>query len=114
MRISDWSSDVCSSDLHALQRRDGSVVEVRATCAVVTQPDGRRYRVASMLPTEETQAAETVAAAAAPRDVEAVTQIGSASGGERVWPHVSISVVAVSLQKKQIQPTQHRLLLVTL
>ena len=59
---------------HALQRRDGSVVQVRATCAVVMQPDGRRYRVASILPTEETQAAETVAAAAAPRDFEAVTR----------------------------------------
>lgn len=59
---------------HALQRRDGSVVQVRATWAVVTQPDGRRYRVASILPTEETQVVETVAATVAPRDFEAVTR----------------------------------------
>src|SRR3546814_1775795 len=28
MRISDWSSDVCSSDLHAVAAREGEVTDV--------------------------------------------------------------------------------------
>src|SRR3546814_6633211 len=43
MRISDWSSDVCSSDLHlrdaaALLAADNPALEVHAVCADFTKP----------------------------------------------------------------------------
>src|SRR3546814_18441157 len=52
MRISDWSSDVCSSDLATISHHDccggadGQVVRVQATCPVLdtsAQRDGYRY-----------------------------------------------------------------------
>src|SRR3546814_5251428 len=39
MRISDWSSDVCSSDLVESDESDGSFVKLPATIAVVTNID---------------------------------------------------------------------------
>src|SRR3546814_11683217 len=46
MRISDWSSDVCSSDLKALpgfRRRAGGDIRLREPCR---RPSARRHRVA--------------------------------------------------------------------
>src|SRR3546814_15056199 len=78
MRISDWSSDVCSSDL-----RTGDVVGgLQATQGSGVDPG----------------LAHTVGRGAGEQ-----RQIGRASCRERVCKYVSISVVAESLKKKQLQ-----------
>src|SRR3546814_18048136 len=84
MRISDWSSDVCSSDLH------------RSAC----RPDSgffrhsRRQRLCLAV-----AAGRYLAFAGAEQPDRG--EIGRASCRERVCQYVSISVVAVSLKKKQ-------------
>src|SRR3546814_5195909 len=91
MRISDWSSDVCSSDLPArrfgfAQRRQqltrlaqrADLFGAHAPCHPLGRAEQiRQYRHGGFLAVE----------------------IGSASCRERVCPYVSISVVAVSLKK---------------
>src|SRR3546814_20668116 len=93
MRISDWSSDVCSSDL--ARPRPLGLVLVQALTA-------RR----------EIESAGIVDTAGLPglRLQPAIEQIGRASGRERVCQYVSISVVAVSLKKKKTttQPSSNR------
>src|SRR3546814_1528452 len=93
MRISDWSSDVCSSDL-------------RLTFALVQTVRHRDY----FLPDGEAQ--DEPDAHAAPPSVQRtaisgalllaslVAEIGRASCRERVCKYVYISVVAGSLKKK--------------
>src|SRR3546814_20222757 len=83
MRISDWSSDVCSSDLFSFMAR--SPVRAILSCrrrglhAVAHAVLGRVHRLV------------------AARDQG---QIGSASCRERVGQYVYISVVAVPRRKK--------------
>src|SRR3546814_14171026 len=109
MRISDWSSDVCSSDLGAgiddrLEIRRLDLVELAGRRGV-DQVEQAREAVAQI-----------EAAAAAMTDVEDAPQlgvdllqvvaigvlpeIGRASCRERVCQYVSCSVVAVSLKQK--------------
>src|SRR3546814_20305188 len=95
MRISDWSSDVCSSDLFERVLAN--------TCA--GQP-GRRKGIAWILVHPGVANAirtwNTVTAALGGAEVVKVVdrEIGRASGRERVCQYVSISVGAVSLKKK--------------
>src|SRR3546814_15029666 len=85
MRISDWSSDVCSSDLqsddgdHEAEARDA---ERQVAFGVPVRRDVRRDAVVD-------------------EGDDAPGEIGRASCRERVCPYVSISVVAVSLKKKR-------------
>src|SRR3546814_12860605 len=94
MRISDWSSDVCSSDLRDVDARGLeldpelvergvsrglSVVQGDANCDLRDYPD-RAFDYAIL--SQPLQ-----------------TEIGRASCRERVCQYVSISVVAVSLKK---------------
>src|SRR3546814_15212416 len=99
MRISDWSSDVCSSDLLA---------NVYYECGATAAGDSWHAQViallelsAELLPGpssyELTQALNVAADEASPDNME----IGRASCRERVGQYVSISVVAVSLSQKQ-------------
>src|SRR3546814_12270670 len=81
MRISDWSSDVCSSDLGQQQRRQQ---ERNAPAPVV-----------------ELVAQQPLAAQDHEQRQEQAEEIGRASCRERVCQYVSISVVAVSLKKKK-------------
>src|SRR3546814_12328022 len=91
MRISDWSSDVCSSDLtrpFAVSEKmwySGSAVMITSSPGLALPPIQAPAcsMFAIMLPWE----------------------IGRASCRERVCQYVSISVVAVSLKKK----TEHDL-----
>src|SRR3546814_14662430 len=77
LRISDWSSDVCSSDLWRLRfRRSDQLHRAGAR-------HGRRHW-------------GRAPAGLRPADLR---EIGRASCRERVCPYVSISVVAVSLNK---------------
>src|SRR3546814_10486867 len=89
MRISDWSSDVCSSDLGQEPRRCRSEIGYRARRRidrVAVEPCHRRGQ----------QAAETRDAARRPGNDVIVepgggagsAQIGRASGRERVGPYV--------------------------
>src|SRR3546814_11358330 len=105
MRISDWSSDVCSSDLAA----DGEVPTDQRTDTdhgrgrppVDRQESGRcerRQHHSSRGAGELTQGVERLTGAEVHRD-----QIGSASCRERGCQYVSIAVVAVSLKKKHKQ-----------
>src|SRR3546814_12673085 len=114
MRISDWSSDVCSSDLcgrffaanaAGAEHRDPLA---RETIGVGAPPVGE---VAEALGFGLDRARE-----AAVTDLELVAgvdqQIGRASGRERVGTSVYIWVGAVSLKKKHSQmifkhKTQH-------
>src|SRR3546814_20505369 len=94
MRISDWSSDVCSSDLTylrafaAIERFEGrAALSTWLTRIAINEALGRK------------RAAERRRASL---DGNSVTmlEIGSASVRERVCPYVVISVVAGSLKKK--------------
>src|SRR3546814_13160659 len=102
MRISDWSSDVCSSDLtrvapHPHARRSFASSSPRHTVNLVNSAPVMPE--SPLLPVAEAQA--RLFAMAAPVAVEhAPLQIGRASCRERVCQYVSISVVAVPLKKK--------------
>src|SRR3546814_20990602 len=99
MRISDWSSDVCSSDLrHAAE--DVLVVHER-------QIRGGVILFRGTLRVDTPRALETLLARFAPlgytpfvRAESDGVEIGRASCRERVCQYVSISVVAVSLKNK--------------
>src|SRR3546814_19822819 len=89
MRISDWSSDVCSSDLE--------MFEIRRVFRLAMHRDGvrhaRRRRILCMgRPGQEEQQGSDQRCAH--------EEIGRASCRERVCQCVSISVGAVSLKKK--------------
>src|SRR3546814_11076593 len=101
MRISDWSSDVCSSDL--LDRRTQQAIGIlRGRRGADLDPRRVRepgFQIVAML------AARTEAETrhGANDDRDARLQIGRASCRERVCQYVSISVVAVSLKKKSMK-----------
>src|SRR3546814_15678492 len=100
MRISDWSSDVCSSDLRAVQlqgleqrhcaRLRGQALELRG-----------RQEVSGGIPDPRRAAGQLRQRLELPLEPAALRQIGRASCRERVCQYVSISVVAVSLKKKK-------------
>src|SRR3546814_16179898 len=85
MRISDWSSDVCSSDLLA-----GRIAAPALRLERADQPVGELERI--VLDVDQGQARHEA------RNLQ--HEIGRASCRERVCQYVSISVVAVSLKKK--------------
>src|SRR3546814_12396478 len=90
MRISDWSSDVCSSDL------------ARATAIQVNAEDLSDPVKMQQFAAAQGQLGGTLSRLLA--TVEAypeVKKIGRASCRERVCQYVSISVVAVSLKQKE-------------
>src|SRR3546814_13500184 len=91
MRISDWSSDVCSSDLASVKIASG-MPKVTATTIGVSAL-GRMWRASRRpKPAPSPRAASTYSFS--------LIEIGRASCRERVCQYVSISVVAVSLKKK--------------
>src|SRR3546814_12659457 len=108
MRISDWSSDVCSSDLNLLDRyRQLDVVESTDDfLGCDAQFHSRQRRAdAAMDPGAERQVIAGIAASEIQR-TRTAEEIGSASCRERVCQYVEISVVAVSLKKKKHKPVQ--------
>src|SRR3546814_15600031 len=85
MRISDWSSDVCSSDLHFVI----TLQQMRAARALLGLDQRQLAELAGLsLPTIQRMESSDG------------QEIGRASCRERVCQYVSISVVAVSLKKK--------------
>src|SRR3546814_12380755 len=104
MRISDWSSDVCSSDLQGTHQRQGGFERYRVFLVherdlLVHHPDTadrqlhrhRKHRDPLGLGRVQ-EIGELVAS---------VPQIGSGSCRERVGQYVWISVVDVSVTKKK-------------
>src|SRR3546814_14870891 len=99
MRISDWSSDVCSSDLTTTVDRivtldgdlGGAVAGQSVTLTLSDEVDCSR--------------GDVIAAADAPPEA-AAQQIGRASCRERVCQYVWISGVAGSLKKQTMKPQQ--------
>src|SRR3546814_15421747 len=111
MRISDWSSDVCSSDLPlglGLRLRcNGFLDAALGQPAFLLQPLPKLIQLhRGVAPEVEIVPGlpEIGGAAIAPAPCARV-QIGRASCRERVCQYGYISVVAVSLQKKNIQTT---------
>src|SRR3546814_14102590 len=105
MRISDWSSDVCSSDLQA-DRRDlrqggGKRPGCEAARAVRTVDPGRgrvralQGRVRRQARRGRAQPEHPAGGAQADR-----AEIGRATCRERGWQYVYISGVAVDVKKK--------------
>src|SRR3546814_12021662 len=94
MRISDWSSDVCSSDLHQVEdgqtqsRQEQGIVSDLCVVTGISQEDNGTH--------PKGQDAEH-------QRLDRGHEIGSASGRERMCHYVKISVVAVSLKTKTIK-----------
>src|SRR3546814_14285181 len=104
MRISDWSSDVCSSDLSkvdagvlALREEVTAVDEVLDVCERLIR--GRAGKGGVRLTLETDRGLRPIVAD------RIRLKIGRASCRERVCQYVSISVVAVSLKKNCRQST---------
>src|SRR3546814_19133369 len=97
MRISDWSSDVCSSDLHPTKWLAGQAFS-GPTCQDIRSAGGVAGRVdaiRSIVHSTADRRSESYSGDCA----HAADQNGRASGRERVCQSVSISVVAGSFKK---------------
>src|SRR3546814_14984749 len=110
MRRSDWSSDVCSSDLVAdrrgtsrSRRMTGGGVGYVGTPGPKPARGDAMTHARAMLDTHPSPPGTlpTDALAAVLHPLEECAQIGRASCRESVCKYVSISVVAVSLKKKE-------------
>src|SRR3546814_21083183 len=97
MRISDWSSDVCSSDLQATCDAAGSAcgcatnVKEALSPPPINLPGGVVYRIHGMDCADEIAALKREVGPPAGED----KQIGRAPARERVWQDVWISGVGV-------------------
>src|SRR3546814_13712777 len=103
MRISDWSSDVCSSDL----RVKASAVAPAKPAMTLFLPRRRTLRALdfiTVLPKLTWPSPATTTWL--PLRTERIVEIGRASCRERVCQYVSISWDAVSLKKKKTQDNQ--------
>src|SRR3546814_20165233 len=103
MRISDWSSDVCSSDLHETSRgaaAKGGTVGFFADCRSWERTSFQGLRDVERRCRRAFQAAGAISRSDS-------SQIGRASCRERDCQYVSISVVDVSLKKKAARQYQH-------
>src|SRR3546814_11868038 len=111
MRISDWSSDVCSSDLHCYTMHTYAGIQ-RLLVGFQTRKSGQQRWVnihqAPQIPTHKTLGEHTHKTSQHnPVGLILIDQasqgfeIGRASCRERVCQYVSIWVVAVSLKKKK-------------
>src|SRR3546814_15770471 len=102
MRISDWSSDVCSSDLFfrgtVACRLAGHAAKLDYVVPPAAQPGGAAARVVAPV-----SQSDSVRRGLEPEPAASgAGQIGRASCRESVCQYVSISVVAVSLKKKTL------------
>src|SRR3546814_9841615 len=97
MRISDWSSDVCSSDLRAEQMPHAVAFEEQREVE-----RAGRHGLEIIGAVEEGGAVEIGRADLAQRFEEIIGEIGRASCRERGCQYLSISVVAVSLKQNEL------------
>src|SRR3546814_14475492 len=109
MRISDWSSDVCSSDLiaaravgiatRAFEEAIRYSQERQAFGKPIAQHQAIQLKLAQMA--TKTEAARLLMIQAAQAKDRGEREIGRASGRERVWQYVSNAGAAVSFKKKK-------------
>src|SRR3546814_20513592 len=110
MRISDWSSDVCSSDLTARSRNDQVATDFRLWVRdAIDEVEAGLQGLSDMLLTRAEEHADAVMPGFTHlQSAQPVTlghhrlayhEIGRASGREQVCQYVEILGVAVSLQK---------------
>src|SRR3546814_12001487 len=96
--MSDWSSDVCSSDLVI-------VLDPCGLRIIFADPDGRPAAVEAqhdeVLGIGRMDAPFLVGREDVELDLGVAVEVGRASCRDRVCQYVSISVVAVSLKKKK-------------
>src|SRR3546814_15487761 len=108
MRISDWSSDVCSSDLSCVTMAAAGVdvakAEVKGKEVTTAEVRARGRREERM---DESVMASALEAELGRRSARIASEIGRASGRERVCKEVEITVVAGSLKKKKNE-NKHR------
>src|SRR3546814_12680249 len=112
MRISDWSSDVCSSDLRvtleitdaaraqSLPLNQEALIIALRNLVENAALHGPEHGVVTVDAEQEGFAIKDRGGGIAPEDA-AKMQIGRASGRERVCQYVLIPVVAVSLINKK-------------
>src|SRR3546814_15229984 len=102
MRISDWSSDVCSSDLAGNPVPFGVIQALGHVAADVAGRDRQTVELAHRVVLDPLHPVAQTADRRVVRE-RRIEEIGRASCRERVCQYVLISVVAVSLkQKKQL------------
>src|SRR3546814_18871051 len=109
MRISDWSSDVCSSDLPSVVMSASFTNQVLAQIELWNNPGAYGKKV-YVLPKQLDEKVAALHLAKIGATLTALTekQIGRASCRERVCQYVYISVAAVSLKKKNnTNPNKH-------
>src|SRR3546814_14831184 len=110
MRISDWSSDVCSSDLGEIGE-PGAILAAREDRRIVRRVERDRILRRALLGGVHRDDGildilEAGQHGALVRGERGLGPIGRASCRERVCQYVSSSVVAVSLKKKKKYQTQ--------
>src|SRR3546814_17313598 len=99
MRISDWSSDVCSSDLTApsrLERKRNHAQAMRDQCNAAKAGDHAKHK-RSEPPARQGLFRQH------PKRAQCDPETGRAPCRDRVFQSVSLSVVGVSLKKKKTQ-----------
>src|SRR3546814_16684544 len=105
MRISDWSSDVCSSDLVAGLRADADyMIWWHATDVEDLQRAYADFRRTTALGRASNAVWSNVALHRPAEFHKSHLLIGRASCRERVCQKVKITVIALSLNKKIIKP----------
>src|SRR3546814_19393881 len=107
MRIRDWSSDVCSSDLFAARRSAGDADPALRRVAAFDQPLGHVHEVGEgvgalvQLPVQIPLLAEVVAAPdMRQREGEAAVQQRQAAGGEARRHRAAIGSIALAVQRR--------------
>src|SRR3546814_12477099 len=106
MRISDWSSDVCSSDLGKLEETPHPADEIRHLFGAERIVEAQhRPGMGDLGQGRGRRRAQSLRRRIRPHQLR---KIGRASCRERVCQYVSISVVAVSLKKKKIKRLNRR------
>src|SRR3546814_12057759 len=113
MRISDWSSDVCSSDLVRIARGDRRKRVRSRIDALIGAEHDAGAAVADFDPTIDDHDARAITIpthreARAAHAHLAVAELGRAARRDRVREYVLITVVAVMLKAKRLNTTSTR------
>src|SRR3546814_8583016 len=93
MRISDWSSDVCSSDLDRLDAKDHQFLAQKAAFASATAGDRARWRPPVGSGARDAASGEPAVPAAEDGDVDRLCELPRAHPARRLWRGGACSLV---------------------